>query len=94
MQKVDCRSGKDSGARKVGEFWKGDMLDVLGDIVENRDGVSMLQVLSRPRKGTGKDTVRGGWVPVAPKNVSIRNEKKRYLRKIGEEQEQDELRGK
>jgi hypothetical protein len=25
LRKVDCRSGKDAAARKIGEFWKGDV---------------------------------------------------------------------
>lgn len=87
LRKVDCRSDKDAGARKIGEFWKDDVLDVIGDAVENRDGMPMVQILSKPRKSAGKETVRGGWVPVAPKGISVSNMKKRYLRKLGERED-------
>ena len=61
-------------------------MDAIGDPVTNRDGMFMLQILNKPtRKSDGNDTLRGGWVPVAPKKVSVNDKKKRYLRKIGDE---------
>ena len=60
------------------------VLDVTGEPMKNRDGMSMLQVLSKPRRSIGPETVRGGWVAVAPKNASVDDRKQRYVRKLGE----------
>ena len=92
LKKIDCRSGKDSGSRKLGEFWKDDILDVIGDPVVNRDGMSMLQILSKPRKSdAGYDTVRGGWVPIAPKGSGGGGKKsKKFVRKLGDDDDSDD----